>query len=180
MTDDIEPRPRAAVPTRILLGSFSADDPDPLHDLLRAARAGDANALAQMIDRVRIAAPEVWPEVRGAIVIAVPGHLPGPANQFVVAVAETLATVRGWDHRRDSLRRMRPAPEAKTGAPRDQTAEATTLGWAPHVQGTAIVLVDDVIRSGTTLAACSRAIRATGDPRRVVAIVLAARRGRVS
>jgi phosphoribosylpyrophosphate synthetase len=164
------------VPTRILLGSFSADRADQLHDLLRVARAGDADAMSAILDRLRSAAPSVWPGIDGAVVLAVPGHLPGPANPLVLAVADDLAAARGWDHRRDALRRVRPSPQAKSGAARDAAAEAETLVWVPAPGGTAIVLIDDVIRTGATLAACATAIRAAGDPRQVVAIVLAARR----
>jgi predicted amidophosphoribosyltransferase len=42
--------------------------------------------------------------------------------------------------------------------------------------GAAIVLVDDVLRSGTTLAACSMAIRVAGDGRPLFAVVVAKRR----
>ena len=179
MTNESRPGQRVSVPTRVLLGSFSADRLDPLHDLLRAARTGDESALCAVLDRARNAAVAPWPGVDGAVVVAVPAHLPGPANPLVVAVADAVADVDRWEHRRDALRRIRPGPEGKSADARDARdawAEATTLVWAPAPGGTAIVLVDDVVRTGTTLAACLLAIRAAGDLRPVLAAVLAERR----
>ena len=165
-----------AVPTQILLGSFSADRTEPLHDLLRAARAGDANAMWEVLERVRNATAPAWLAIDDAVLVAVPGHAPGPANPLVLAVADALAVAHDWDHQRDALRRVRLGPEGKTGAERDATAESSTIEWKPVRGRAAIVLVDDVIRTGTTLDACLMAIRATGDLRPVFAMVIAARR----
>jgi predicted amidophosphoribosyltransferase len=172
VTDDNRAAP-AVMPIAILLGTISSAVDDPLHDLVRAARTGDAAAFSEVIDRVRLLAPDTWPDVRSAVVAGVPGHRPGPANRLVLAVAEELAGARGWSHARDALRRIRPAPEAKAGGTRDARKEAHTLAWAPAIGGGAIVLVDDVVRSETTLDACAAAIRAASDHRPVVAVAVA-------
>jgi predicted amidophosphoribosyltransferase len=161
------------MPIAILLGTISTAVDDPLHDLVRAARTGDAAAFSEVIDRVRLLAPDTWPDIRSAVVAGVPGHRPGPANRLVLAVAEELAGARGWSHARDALRRIQPAPEAKTGGIRAAPAEAATLAWATPPEGIAIVLVDDVVRSGTTLDACAAAIRAASDQRPIVAVAVA-------
>lgn len=142
---------------------------------MRAARAGDRAATAEVIDRVRRAALVAWPEIHSAVVVAVPGHRPGPANRLNLAVAGELAAIRGWRHVRDGLRRRRAVPEAKAGGPRDPSTDAATLEWVPAGRDDAIVLLDDVIRTGLTLQACAASIRAAGDRRRLVALAIAAR-----
>lgn len=174
MTDDA--RAARGVPIAILLGAISGALDDPVHALVRAARTGDAGALSTVIHQVRLAAPHLWPDIHSAVVAGVPGHRPGPANQLVLAVADELAGIRGWDHAPDALQRIRPAPEAKAGGPRDPQAEAATLEWVRAPRGAAIVLVDDVRRSGSTLRACATTIHAAGDHRPIFAIAIAARR----
>ena len=163
----------AGVPTRIVLGSFSVESRVGLHEVVRAARAGDPEAVADILDRVRRAAPAIWPEVTAAIVVPVPGHLPGPPHPWLVAVSEAIASARGWHLAFDALRRTSPAPEGKTGHSRDPGSEAATLRWHLPALGAMIVLVDDVIRTGATIGACAEALRVAGDERTVVAIALA-------
>lgn len=175
MTDGSWTGNRGDIPTRILLGTFSADHAAPLHDLLRTARTGDVKAISEILEQVRIADSPAWPGVESVLVVAVPGHRPGPANALVLAVAGALALAHGWDHGHDALRRISLSPEAKADGARDAAGEAATLDWQAAPEAAAIVLVDDVIRTGTTLAACLTAIRAAGDVRPVFAAVLAAR-----
>jgi hypothetical protein len=164
------------VPVRILLGSFSIGVADELHDLVRAAHEGKPEAVSTVLERVRRAARLVWPHIPEALVVPVPGHMPGPVHPLLRAISAEIATVRGWDQA-DVLRRRRPGPEAKAGGDRDPEAEATTLEVRRPTSPAAIVLVDDVVRTGASLRACVGAIRAGGDGRVVVAVVLAAARG---
>jgi phosphoribosylpyrophosphate synthetase len=163
------------MPIAILLGTISTASDDRLHALVQAARAGDAVALSTVIDQVRLAALDLWPDIHSAVVAGVPGHRPGPANPLVLAVGDELAGIRGWDYAPDALRRISPAPEAKAGGPRDSLAEASTLEWVGAPRGASIVLVDDVVRSGSTLRACATTIHAAGDHRPIFAIAIAAR-----
>ena len=171
---DNGPNP-AAVPTRILLGIFAADLADPLHALVRAARTGDGVALPEVVDRIRLVAWTAWPEIESAVIVGVPGHRPGPVNRLILEVAGELAVIRGWNHDRGALRRWRLAPEAKLGGPRDSMADAATMKWVSAGGGETIILLDDVLRTGSTLQACAATVRAAGDCRRIVGLVIAAR-----
>lgn len=175
MTDGRAVPPSPA--TRVLLGTFAADHVDPLHLLIRAARAGDRVAVSEVIDRVRGAAWTAWPEIESAVLVAVPGHRAGPPNRLNLEVASELALIRHWNHAPGTLRRTRRAPEAKAGGPRDAMADATTMEWVSAREDEAIILVDDVVRTGLTLQSCATSIRAAGDHRRLVALALAARAG---
>ena len=162
-----------AVPTRTVLGAFDPAGSDPLHDLVRAARRGEPAALRFVIHELRLAIPRMWPSIDG-VVVPVPGHLPGDPNQLVLTAARQVAEQRRWSFVDDALVRRLPAPEGKRATTRDVTAESDTLAWNPVQRGGTVVLVDDVVRTGATLAACVDAVRRAGDVRPIVAIVLAA------
>ena len=161
------------VPTAVLLGSFALDAHDRLHDLIRTARSGDPGAIAEVLRGVRRAITGVWPEITDAVVAPVPRHVPGPANGLVMATCEAIAEARGWRLVGNALQRTSPAPEGKAGGRRDLEREAGTLTWDGSTAGPVIVLVDDVVRTGTTLNACVKAMRDTGDERALLAIALA-------
>jgi hypothetical protein len=161
------------VATTTLLGSFALDTPDRLHDLIRMARAGSPEAVAEVVRGVQDAITAVWPEITAATVVPVPRHVPGPAHELVVTTCQAIVNARGWSLDSDALRRTIPSPEAKAGGRRDPETEAATLTWDRATLGRVIVLVDDVIRTGATIQSCVRVVRATGDERLVLAIALA-------
>lgn len=163
----------------VALGAFDprADDPDGLHALVRRFRAGDPDALeiacravADVLDRD--------PALRSAAIAAlvVPGH-DGPAG---VALGELVArTARGAGWRLPGPRalvRVTPVPEAKRRPARDEQGELASLRWdgrlvTPGV--TTLLLVDDVVASGSTIRACVAALRRDGWAGPVRALVLA-------
>ena len=173
MIRSVERSVSAHVRTAILFGSFALDAPDPLHDLVRTARAGSPEAILEIVSGVRREVTALWPELSDATVVPVPRHVPGPAHGLVVAVCDAIADARGWRMAADSLRRTRPAPEGKVGGTRDPETEAATLTWDGSTPGPVIVLVDDVVRSGATMNACVSAVRASGDERTLLAVALA-------
>lgn len=156
-----------------LLGSFDVLGSSELHVLIRTARAGDPGATAEVLDRARRALEARLGATRGGVVVPVPGHLPGGPGPLVEALACAIAGERGWPHAADALRRDRHVPEAKAAGARDLQMERETLTWTPPLVGETIVLVDDVVRTGLTLRACAEAIRASGDDRAILMVVLA-------
>jgi predicted amidophosphoribosyltransferase len=164
-----------AVVAHVLLGSFAADREDPLHRLVRAARAGDPAATSSILAAVdAAAASQALPMLADPAVVPVPGHAPDSVPPLVEAVARRASRVMGWRYVEGALVRRRGTAEAKLGGPRGLVTEAETLEWLATPHSEVIVLVDDVVRSGMTLAACVHAIRARGDPRDVLALVIAA------
>jgi len=165
---------RMSVPIAIVLGSFRVAGASSLHRLIRSARAGDPTAMGTVVDRLAKTIGSTWSTITDGVVVPVPGHLPGSDNPLVEIASSEIATRRGWFCAEGALGRSRPAPAAKTGPIRDRRAEVGTLAWLAPQHGQTIVLVDDVIRTGTTLRVCAEAIRAAGDDRGIVAIALAA------
>lgn len=143
---------------------FLRDVPDPRHDLLRAFRAGDPEAVAQVLARVRLA---VAPHAArlfapGTIGVAVPGHRAGSVNApCALLIGALAAEFPDLLPGPGVLIRVRDAPEAKTGDRRDPVAETATLGWQARLVPAGVhrvLLVDDALRSGGTLAAAAMAV----------------------
>jgi predicted amidophosphoribosyltransferase len=160
------------VPVLILLGSFKRSRPDALHDLMQSARTGEARAVTNVLQLVRERTSLLPAELGHGAIVTVPGHQPSRGNPLLATVAKDMAERMGWTHAERALLRRRAAPEAKLAAVRDERAEVATLVWHPP-PGKTIVLLDDVLRSGTTIRVCVDAIRLTADARPITAVVLA-------
>ena len=167
----------AGVPLAVLLGSFQVGQDDGFHALIQASRRGDPRAVEAVLAGVADAVPEAWPDLRTALVYAVPGHQPGGSSTLVDAAATIFAQRRAWELDLLALTRVRPSPEAKLGGARDPVSESLTLSVtarrsARRDDAEVIVLFDDVVRSGASLLACADAVRRSGDARTIVAIVI--------
>lgn len=144
--------------------TFRRDGPSVEHDVLRAFRAGDPDAFAWVVERVRIvlAVQAGRLVVPPTMAVAVPGHRPGDRNEPCTALIDALADRDGLVPANPGvLDRIADGPEAKVMGRRDADQESRLLAWNGSrvpigVRG--ILLVDDVVASGATLEAAFRAV----------------------
>lgn len=159
---------------------FDPSKPSAAHDLVFRARSGDHQALALVLTWSTIGLRRLIQFHAGTLLgVPVPSHDPARRN----VVAEFL--VAAWTRQglmlsgSGSLRRTALAPIARTNEGLDSRSISRTLSWSPPAtlsQETTVVLVDDVLKSGTSIQACRYAIER--DPsfrkgRPVPAIVVA-------
>lgn len=116
----------------------------------------------------RAALPLVRPDM---VVVPVPVHLRRlmrrKYNQAEL-LSRAVARAHGLPHEPQLLRRVRHTPMQDHGSVGDRFANldgalAVRARLAPRVQGRAVLLVDDVMASGATLAAAARACQAAGS-----------------
>jgi ComF family protein len=162
----------------VTAGAFSP----PLSDAIRAFKYRDRPDLAQplaelvlqQLRRVALSAPEV--------LVPVPLHprrLAERGYNQAALLARRLG--HGWGGRviERALARQRCTPQL-AGQPREvrvaQVEDAFVVRRPTLICGRRTVLVDDVLTTGATAAACVRALRASGAT--VCAVVAVARAGR--
>lgn len=161
--------------------SFARDVPSPEHDLVRAFRAGDADAAAVVLRLARATLEAAGPRLLGrrTLAVAVPGHRAGSTNRACEALIAALAAqIPGIVPAPGVLVRLEDSPEGKLGLPRNPDQEARTLAWRDDVVPTAInrvLLVDDVVRTSGTLHAAVRAIPAPLASRASALVIFEAR-----
>lgn len=160
-------------PTAIALGTFVVGDDSRLHAFIRRFRAGDEvtyrlalDAAARVLAGWRDSIPGI------GLVVAVPPHSPLETHRPLDRLVSELAGRGNWVAPAEPpLQRVLRVPEAKVERT-DPARLAASLRWEAPRQSGPIVLVDDVIRSGATIAACVAAIRAA-DPSATVSLILA-------
>lgn len=158
----------------VACAAFPRAGASPIHDLVRAFRAGDEAAFEKVLALVRAGLAREAPDVASAddVVLAViPGHragsAPGPMARLAAAIADDRP---GWRVEAGLVARVADAPEGKNAPARDAGAEAATLHWGPVPGGGPVLLLDDVVRTGASL----EAARLAAPPRvrqRIVGLV---------
>lgn len=140
-----------------------------MRDLILAFKYGDTHHGRKLFGR--------WLTAAGAeliencdVIVPVPMHrrrlLARRFNQAAI-LARELARTSGRTYRPQLLLRKRPTP-AQVGLTRNQRrrnlagAFAVPPNQLKHITGQRILLVDDVITTGSTLNACARALRRAG------------------
>lgn len=143
--------------------------------LLRAVRAALADPDVRALwTAERLAAELLHAPAPSPVLVPVPGSLTGHLRRGCDPVAELLAAPLPWPApvRRDLVRAGRPAPgdllrpatsshAGTSSAARRRRRRGWRVGRAP-VPGQPVVLVDDVVTTGATLAALARAVRRAG------------------
>lgn len=146
--------------------------------LVLALKHGDRLDLAPALGHwlATAAGPLVRP---GMIVVPVPLHprrmLARKYNQAAL-LAERVARVHGLRHLPTALARVRHTPMQDHGSVRDRHANLDGALAVPDraraaVEGRAVLLIDDVMASGATLAAATDALRDAGSGPVAVAVL---------
>ncbi len=159
----------------VAFGRFDPLDDGGIHALIRRFRAGDAETLAAAVAASADVVQATIEDANGLVIVPVPGHEAGVHRGPRLALAQALAAaIDGVAPDPPPLSRRAAIPSARSGPPRDAAAEAAGLAWDDALEpGAHVLLVDDVLASGATLAAAITAVRRAA-PRRVVhALVLA-------
>lgn len=146
--------------------------------LVLALKHGDRTDLAPALGQwlASAAAPLVRP---GMLVIPVPLHprrmLARKYNQAAL-LAEHVARIHGLRHMPGALARTRHTPMQDHGSVSDRTANLdgaliVPSGARTGVEGRAVLLIDDVMASGATMAAATDALRRAGSGPVAVAVL---------
>jgi len=146
----------------------------PLADAVHAFKYGDRPALARPLGAWMSAAVP-WPA--GAAVVAVPlGRRRRIARGYDQAalLARAAARARGLPFLAGAVRRVRETPpQVGRSRPERRANVRGAFAAGPAVRGLDLVLVDDVVTTGATAAACAEALLAAGA--RSVAVAALAR-----
>lgn len=144
-----------------------------LHDLARAARGGDPAALDAVAAIMSAGAAREAPALGSAIgvtVVPMAGHHAGSFSGPAPELARRLCAAQPAWRAAVGPERLADAPHALHTDARDPAAEAATIGWRDVPGDGPILLVDDVVRTGASLAAAWLAAP-PGIRERLVALV---------
>lgn len=95
------------------------------------------------------------------VIVSVPANPPKSPHNLPDVLAREVALALNRPFHRDGLVKTRPTPQAKSG----HSIAADVYTTQADFRGKAVLIVDDVIHSGRTLAAIARCLRAAGASR---------------
>jgi ComF family protein len=118
----------------------------------------------------RYMAPLIRGEVRDQIIIAVPLHrtrLWSRGFNQAAMIGSELARRTGIPTARFALRRVKRTPSLKglSGSQRRRTVAGAFAADRSKVEGRTVLLIDDVLTTGSTAEACARALKRAGAMR---------------
>ncbi len=144
-----------------------------LRDAIHALKFGGCQALAEPLGRLIGEVAATDSRLRADVVVPVPLHprrlRERGFNQAELLAAEVAAYLNLPMHG-DVLRRVREtAPQTGLGRTDRRSNVRAAFAAREGLRGRRVMLVDDVMSTGTTVAECARALRATGAREVVVA-----------
>lgn len=155
------------------------DERTPLGRLVEAAKDRDDDAAVALVaaEVAEWAAGRAEPAARGSVVVGIPAS-PDRPNRLVPAVARSLASAWGVVHD-DAVVRHRATVRLRELAPSERPAmvEEADYEVVGGIDGRPVVLVDDVVLSGTTLGYVADLLLAAGASSVRLVAVARARRG---
>lgn len=154
-----------------VLGDYwHADEPvrTELGDLVHAAKDGhehgSANRLAKMVTAL---VPGRLDELDAPVVVAAVPPNPVPPLHLPSVLAGALAAAGVGEWGRDLIRRAHPTSRLRDSDPAGRPELVRAAGYSsdPMGEGTTVVLVDDVVLTGTTLSHVAECLRNSGAAR---------------
>jgi ComF family protein len=160
-------------------GSFRLGPYDgPLREVILRMKSGAGEVLSECVGRLWAqAAQKRLCDVGANVVVPIPLHWwrkwQRGHNQSE-ALSEAIASRLGVDHQPRWLKRVRRTPHQTNLSATDRRANlrgAFKTGWKATLKGKTVLLVDDVLTTGTTASEAARALKQAGAARVVVAVL---------
>jgi predicted amidophosphoribosyltransferase len=147
--------------------------------LIHAAKDQQQAAAAERLaEQIVTLAPVVVDSAAPVLVAAVPSN-PEPTVHLPGVLAQALAMAGLGDWADDLIERQASTRSLRDVEPADRLEIARAAGYTvgPIVPGTTVVLVDDVVLTGTTLGHVAGCLRSAGATRVVGVVAARSRRG---
>jgi predicted amidophosphoribosyltransferase len=165
-----------------VLGEYWHRDERRRTDLGRLIHAAkdeqQATAAERLAEKIVVLAPALVESAAPVLVAAVPSN-PAPTVHLPTVLAQALAMAGSGDWADDLIERQTATRSLRDVEPADRLEVARAAGYTvgPIRPGTTVVLVDDVVLTGTTLSHVAGCLRSAGATRVVGVVAARSRRG---